>query len=121
MIAAALLAGCGEGSPAGPGPDAESSKPAPAAPAVREPYTMTCRDLRTPEARSEAVEFVADVLVAPPGQKRRETAAIVRRSLKETCALPMLPNMDNPADYRPVRPVRQAVQSHLDQNAIYDD
>ncbi len=118
VVAAALFVGCGgdpETRPAG-----EPSKPAATERGVPEPYELTCRDLRAPAARREAIEFVADVLSVPPGQPRRRTIGIVRRSLKETCALPTLPNVDDPADYYPVRPVRQAVQNHFDQDAIYE-
>lgn len=62
---------------------------------------------------------MADVLTAPEGQARAETIGIVRRSLKETCGLSSLPGVDDPADYRPVKPVRKAVQSHFDQDAVY--
>ena len=63
---------------------------------------------------------IRDRLSAPPGQPRRRTIGIVRRSLQETCALPRLPGVVDPADYRPVKPVRQAVQNHFDQDAIYE-
>ena len=118
VIATALLAGCGGDPEARPA--TERSNATPTGPTVREPYELTCRGLRAPAVRREAIEFVADVLVAPPGQSRRKTVAIVRRSMAETCALPSLPDVDDPADYRPVRPIRQAVQSHFDQDAIYD-
>lgn len=115
MILAVLLVGCGDSSeprPADAGPQPTQS--------AEQPYELTCRDLRKPEARTDAIEFVADVLVAPKGQGRAQTIGIVRRSLEETCGLPTLPNVDDPADYRPVKPVRQAVQRHFDQDAIYD-
>jgi len=118
-VLTALTAGCGENPEAGPA--TERPKPARAERALREPYDLTCRDLRAPAARRQAVEFVADVVVAPAGQSRRETLGMIRRSLQKTCALTRLPNVDDPADYRPVRPVRQAVQNHFDQDAIYDN
>ena len=115
--AVALSAGCG-GDPE-TGHPTESPKPAPASEVIREPYELSCRDLREPAASRQAIGFVADVVAAPDGHSRRETQALVRGSLEKTCALPSLPNVDDPADYRPVRPVRQAVQNHFDQEVIY--
>ena len=116
LIAAviAFVVGCGDSSEPAPA-DAGTPTTRP----VNAAYDLTCRDLAQPRARREAVEFVTDVMVAPEGQPRRRTVSIIRRSLRDTCSQQSLPGVDAPEDYRPVKPVRRAVQSHFDQDVIY--
>ena len=71
VVAVALFVGCGGDPEARPA--AEPSQSAVTDQGVREPYELTCRDLRAPADRRRAIEFVADVLVAPTRQPRPET------------------------------------------------
>jgi hypothetical protein len=68
-------------------------------------------------ARRLAALLVDDV-VAPDGQSRRETADVIAGSLHATCSQPKLPGVEDPGDYRPVRPVLEAIQRHFDEDEI---
>ena len=114
---AVLFIGCGDSQQVSS--TVEHQKTVASGRVLPEPYQMTCRDLREAPARKQALDFVADVLTAPRGQARRKTINIVRRSLLETCSMRALPNVEDPADYRPMQPIRRAVQNHFDQDAIY--
>lgn len=109
-LALLTLLGCGSGSERASAPQTRATPHAPA--------QTTCAELATRSAARRLARRLVDDVVAPEGQSRRETADVIAGSLHATCSQPELPGVDDPADYRPVRPVLEAVQQHFDEEEI---
>ena len=108
FVAAVLVVGCGgEDSPRKSAPDQDRAN------------AITCADLPDRAAASRVAARLVDRIAAYE-ESRQEVRATIARSLLDTCRQPKLPGVEDPADYRPVEPVLDAVQAHLDEEALYE-
>ena len=100
--------------------DGSDTQPAAApAPKPKRPLTETpCRDLRTRAAARRLALELDYLLIAPEREPRRSVVATLANSLYETCRQPRLPGVDDPRDYRPVRPVIAQIQRDYDEEEI---
>ena len=102
LVIAVVAAGCGGG----------GAPERPERPAARGPDSLTCADIRS---RAQALRVARQVdhrVVAPDGQRRRETLDVIGGSLYATCRNPAMRRT------KPVAPVLREVQAHFDAEAL---
>ena len=108
LLPAFLLAACGGGES---GPSAPERAPG-------RPVDTRCRELQTKAQATALARRLDHLLVAPEDQSRAITVRTFADSLHATCRQPALPGVDDPGDYRPVRPVVRQLQQEFDEHEL---
>lgn len=84
------------------------------------PVATPCRELQTKAAARRLALRLDHLLIAPEDQPRRITVRSLGDSLHATCRQPTLPGVEDPLDYRPVRPVIRQLQQEFDEHELED-